>query len=99
MKGRSFLTNQIYDKMACLVEEVKAADVVYCNYSKTYDTASYSILLVNVAAQSLDKYTVDRGKNWLDGRAKESRWMELNSVGDRGYQWHSPGLILGVSFV
>ncbi|GAB0192783.1 hypothetical protein GRJ2_001743600 [Grus japonensis] len=40
MEGKSCLTNLIsfYDKVTCLVDEEKAADVVYLDFSKAFDT-------------------------------------------------------------
>ncbi|KAK4815432.1 LOW QUALITY PROTEIN: hypothetical protein QYF61_002647 [Mycteria americana] len=87
-KGRSCLTNLIsfYDKVTCLVDEGKAVDVVYLDYSKAFDTVSHSILLEKLAAQGLDGCTLSWVKNWLDGRAQRvvvngvySSWWPVTS--------------------
>ncbi|GAB0182151.1 mitochondrial enolase superfamily member 1 [Grus japonensis] len=72
MKGRSCLTNLIsfYDKVTCLVDERKAVDVVYLDFSKDFDTISHSILLEKLAAHGLDECTLHQVKNCLDGRAQ-----------------------------
>ncbi|KAK4828241.1 hypothetical protein QYF61_024838 [Mycteria americana] len=69
---RSCLTNLIsfYDKVTCLVDEGKAVDVVYLDFSKAFDTVSHSILLEKLAAHGLDGCTLRWVKNWLDGRAQ-----------------------------
>ncbi|KAK4823951.1 hypothetical protein QYF61_008337 [Mycteria americana] len=71
-KGRSCLTNLIsfYDKVTHLVDEGKAVDVVYLDFSKAFDTVSHSILLEKLAAHGLDRGTLRWVKNWLDGRAQ-----------------------------
>ncbi|KAK4822673.1 hypothetical protein QYF61_019040 [Mycteria americana] len=87
-KGRSCLTNLIsfYDKVTCLVDEGKAVDVVYLDFSKTFDTVSHSILLEKLAAHGLDGCTLRWVKNWLDGRAQRvvvngvySSWWPVTS--------------------
>ena len=38
MKGRNCLTNQIsYSRVTCLVDEGKAVDIVYLDFSKAFD--------------------------------------------------------------
>ncbi|KAK4817096.1 hypothetical protein QYF61_027927 [Mycteria americana] len=66
MKGRSCLPNLIsfYDKVTHLVDEGKAVDVVYLDFSKAFDTVSHSFLLEKLAAR--DSWL----KNWLDGQAQ-----------------------------
>ncbi|KAK4806242.1 LOW QUALITY PROTEIN: hypothetical protein QYF61_013386 [Mycteria americana] len=71
-KGKSCLTNLIsfYDKVTCLVDEGKAVDVIYLDFSKAFDTVSHSILLEKLAAHGLDGCTLRWVKNWLDGQAQ-----------------------------
>jgi len=72
MKGRSCLTNfnSFYDQVTCLVDEGKAVDVIYLDFSKAFDTAPHSILLEKLAAHGLDGYTLCWIKNWPNGRAQ-----------------------------
>ncbi|KAK4810627.1 LOW QUALITY PROTEIN: hypothetical protein QYF61_007364 [Mycteria americana] len=87
-KGRSCLTNLIsfYDKVTCLMDEGKAVDVVYLDFSKAFDTVSHSILLEKLAAHGLDGCSLCWVKNWLDGRAQRvvvngvySSWRPVTS--------------------
>ncbi|KAK4830972.1 hypothetical protein QYF61_014431 [Mycteria americana] len=63
MKGRSCLTNLIsfYDQVTSLVDEGKAVDVIYLDFSKAFDTVSHSILLEKLAAHGLDGRTLHWG--------------------------------------
>jgi len=72
MKGRSCLTNLVffYDQVTRLVDEGKAVDVVYLDFSKAFDTVPHTILLKKLAVHGLDGCILRWIKNWLDGRAQ-----------------------------
>ena len=59
IKGKSCLTNLIsfYIQVTLLVDERKAIDVVYLDFSKAFDTLSHCILLEKLAVHGLDRYT------------------------------------------
>ncbi|KAK4820377.1 hypothetical protein QYF61_025453 [Mycteria americana] len=55
----SAITQHVQDnQVTCLVDEGKAVDVVYLDFSKTFDTISHSILLEKLAAHGLDGRTL-----------------------------------------
>ncbi|KAK4809567.1 hypothetical protein QYF61_016999 [Mycteria americana] len=87
-KGRSCLANLIsfYNKATHLMDEGKAVDVVYLDFSKAFDSVSHSILLEKLAAHGLDGCTLHQVKNWLEGRAQRvvvngvySSWQPVTS--------------------
>ena len=71
-KGRSCLTNMISfcELVILLVDEGKAVEMVYLDFSKAFDTVSHSILLEKLAAHGLDRYAFSWVKNWLEGWAQ-----------------------------
>jgi len=70
-KGKSCLTNLItfYDGMTGWVDEGRAVDVVYLDFSKAFDTVSHNILIGKSRKCGLDEWSVRRIENWLNGRA------------------------------
>ena len=59
-----------HDKVTHLVDEGKAVDVVYRDFSKGFDTVLHNILLERLPAHGLDGHTLCWVKHWLDGWAQ-----------------------------
>ncbi|CAM5121725.1 unnamed protein product [Eretmochelys imbricata] len=74
-KGKSCLTNLIafYDEITGSVDEGKAVDVLFLDFSKTFDTVSHSILASKL--KKLDEWTIRWTESWLDCRAQ---WVVIN---------------------
>jgi len=66
-KWKSWLTNLItfYNKVTHLVDEGKAVDVVFLDFSKAFDTVPHSIPLDKLSNCGMISYTVRWVKNWL----------------------------------
>ncbi|GAB0176162.1 mitochondrial enolase superfamily member 1 [Grus japonensis] len=88
IKGKSCLTNLItfYDGMTSWVNEGRAVDVAYLDFSKAFDTVSHNILVSKLRKCGLDEWTVRWVENWLNGRAQravisraESSWQPVAS--------------------
>jgi len=68
------------------VDEGRAADVVYLNFNKAFDTVSHNILLGKLRKHGLDERSVRWIENWLNDRNQkavisgtESSWMPVTS--------------------
>ncbi|GAB0176085.1 mitochondrial enolase superfamily member 1 [Grus japonensis] len=71
-KGKSCLTNltAFYDGMTGWVNEGRAVEVVYLDFSKVFDTVFRNILIGKLRKCGLDEWTVRWMENWLNGRAQ-----------------------------
>ncbi|CAM4691435.1 unnamed protein product [Lepidochelys olivacea] len=87
-KGRSCLTNLIafYDEITGSVDEGKAVDVLFLDFSKAFDTVSHSILVSKLRKYGLDECTIRWVESWLNCRAQRvvingsmSSWQPVSS--------------------
>ncbi|KAJ7422540.1 hypothetical protein BTVI_13727 [Pitangus sulphuratus] len=68
---KSMAPDRIHPRVTHLVHEEKAVDVVYLDFSKTFDTVSNDILLENLAVRALDRQCYRLGEEWLENCAVE----------------------------
>ncbi|CAM4674493.1 unnamed protein product [Caretta caretta] len=71
-KGKSCLTNLIafYDEITGSVDEGKAVDVLFLDFSKAFDMVSHSILVSKLKKYGRDECTIRWVESWLDCRAR-----------------------------
>ncbi|CAM5168600.1 unnamed protein product [Natator depressus] len=87
-KDKSCLTNLIafYDEITGSVDEGKAVDVLFLDFSKAFDMVSHSILASKLKKYGLDEWTIRWIGSWLDCRAQRvvingsmSSWQPVSS--------------------
>jgi len=68
------------------VDEGRAVDVVYLDFSKAFDTVSHNILLGKLSKYGLDEWSAKWIENWLNGRTQrvvvsgaQSSWRPATS--------------------
>ncbi|CAM4656816.1 unnamed protein product [Lepidochelys kempii] len=87
-KGKSSLINLIafYDEITGSVDEGKAVDVLFLDFSKAFDMVSHSILANKLKKYGLDEWTIRWIESWLDCQAQRvvingsmSSWQPVSS--------------------
>ena len=70
MNNKSCQTNllEFLDKVSQVVDEGKAMDVVYLDFSKAFDKISHSKLLLKLEEHGIGGKVRDWIENWLTGR-------------------------------
>lgn len=70
--GKSCLDNSIffYKKVTCLVNEWKAADIIFLDFSAAIDTVPHSFLLKKMSNSKINRFTLHWMIDWLDSRAQ-----------------------------